>query len=457
MAERIAGALSVRRRLLLFLIPPLSLLVVCAGALTYVVALSVATTNYDRSLLDPALDLAENIRVGADGPHLDMLMQAQQALLFDHVDTLVFQIRAIDSTVIAGTPALAAPPTLAVGEPRFYDGTYDGEPVRIAAVLSRNGFYVLVGETLHKRRRLIYEVLAAELVPTLLIALLVIAVAWAGVTHGIAPLARIRDELQSRGADDLHPLDETSAPPEISPAIKAFNNLLDRIRAASAVQQRFLASAAHQLRTPLAGVRMHLELVLRRDLPGDIRGEIESAHVATLRVTQLAAQLLVLARAEAAGADGGDAESFDLRDVARTAVQQWVPRAIARNIDLGFALDPAPLSGNPLLMAELLNNLIDNAIRYTQGGGTVTVRTGHDVDTVFVSVEDNGSGIPEEARDKVFERFYRVPGTPGEGSGLGLAIVHEVAERHRGRVEVEPGASGGVRLTATFPAAPARP
>jgi two-component system sensor histidine kinase TctE len=174
--------------------------------------------------------------------------------------------------------------------------------------------------------------------------------------------------------------------------------------------------------------------------------------MATMRASQLAAQLLVLARAEGAGATGGDTERFDLRDIAATAVQQWVPRALARSIDLGFALEPAPLCGNPLLMAELLNNLIDNAIRYTPHGGAVTVCTGHADGEVFVSVEDNGNGIPEEARDRVFERFYRVPGTPGEGSGLGLAIVHEVAERHRGIVGLEARAGGGARFTARFPA-----
>lgn len=157
MGERPEGVRSIRRRLLLFLIPSLLFLVLCAAALTYAVALGVATTNYDRSLLDPALDLADNIRVGDDGPHLDMLVQAQQALLFDHVDTMVFQIRAADSRVIAGTPDLAIPPPLTVGEPRFFDGLYAGEPVRIAAVRSQNGFYVQVGETLHKRQRLIWK------------------------------------------------------------------------------------------------------------------------------------------------------------------------------------------------------------------------------------------------------------------------------------------------------------
>jgi two-component system sensor histidine kinase TctE len=315
-----------------------------------------------------------------------------------------------------------------------------------------NGFSVQVGETLHKRRRLIWEILAAELVPTLLIAFAAVTLAWTGVKHGIAPLARIRGELLGRGPSDLRPLDETSTPLEIAPAIKALNNLLGRIRESSAVQQRFLANAAHQLRTPLAGLQMHLELLLRGDLVAEARAEIESMHIATMRASHLATQLLVLARAEASGADGRNAERFDLRQVAGAVVQQWVPRAIARNIDLGFVLDSAIVSGNPLLMTELLNNLIDNALRYTPPGGAVTVRCGVDAGNPSLSVEDNGVGIPIEARDKVFERFYRVDGTSGEGAGLGLAIVKEVADRHNGVVSVQSARGPGVRIIARFPA-----
>jgi two-component system sensor histidine kinase TctE len=445
---------SIRRRLLLFLIPSLLLLVLCAGVLTYGVALSVATTAYDRSLLDPALDMAENIRIGADGPHLDLLVQVQEALLYDHADAMVFQIRAADGRVIAGTEDLAALPVLTKGERKFFDGAYRDEPVRIAAVRSDTGFYVQVAETLSKRQRLIWEILAAELVPTLLIAVAAVVLAWTGVKHGIAPLERIRVELLGRVPNDLRPLAETGAPLEIAPAVKAFNKLLGRIRESSAVQQRFLANAAHQLRTPLAGLQMHLELLLRRKLLPEVRSEIEGMHVATTRASHLAKQLLVLARAEASGDKtiGPHAQRFDLRHIADAAVQEWVPRAIARNIDIGFVLENAVVSGNPLLMTELLNNLIDNAVRYTPTGGAVTVRSGLDAGDAYLSVEDNGAGIPEEARSKVFERFYRIEGTTGDGSGLGLAIVKEVVDRHHGVLSVQSAGGSGVKIVARFPA-----
>jgi two-component system, OmpR family, sensor histidine kinase TctE len=456
MPEAAASAPSIRRRLLLFLIPSLLGLVLCAGVLTYYVALRVATSAYDRSLLDPALDMAQNVRVGADGPHLDMLMQAQEALMYDHADAMVFQIRAADGRVIAGTTALPAPPSLNVGEPTFYDREWDRQPVRIAAVRSASGIDVQVGETLHKRQLLIWEILAAEMVPTLLIACAAAALAWTGVKHGVAPLARIRSELLGRGPADLHPLTETGVPIEIGPAIRAFNNLLWQIRESNAVQQRFLGNAAHQLRTPLAGLQMHLELLLRHIQDADVRPEIERMHVATLRASHLASQLLVLARAEASASGGHDSRIFDLRHVADEAVQQWVPRAIARNIDLGFALDHAHVVGSPALMGQLLDNLIDNALRYTPAGGSVTVRSGLDAGLAFLCVEDSGPGIPESARERVFERFYRIEGTPGDGAGLGLAIVKEVAERHGGTLQIQPAAGPGTRIIARFPAVEAK-
>ncbi|HKW81740.1 MAG TPA: sensor histidine kinase [Casimicrobiaceae bacterium] len=452
MPEARGNGHSIRRRLLLFLIPSLLLLVLCAGMLTYGVALSVATSAYDRALLDPALDMADNIRTGADGPHLDMLVQAQAALMYDHVDTMIFQIRAADGRVIAGTSELAAPPVLKEGERTFFDGVFGNEPVRIAAVRSASGFYVQVGETLSKRHRLIWEILAAELVPTLLIAFAAVALAWTGVKHGVAPLARVRRELLGRGPNDLRPLSEAGSPLEIAPAVKAFNKLLGRMREANAVQQRFLANAAHQLRTPLAGLQMHLELLLRRDLGPEVRAEIEGMHVATTKASRLAKQLLVLARAEASGANGREFQVFDLRHIADAAVQEWVPRAIARNIDIGFVLDNAPVAGNPVLMAELLNNLIDNAVRYTPSGGAVTIRTGVDRDEACLSVEDTGPGIPEEKRSAIFERFYRIEGSPGEGSGLGLAIVKEVADRHHAALSVQSAGGSGVKIVARFPA-----
>jgi two-component system sensor histidine kinase TctE len=435
---------------LTFLIPSLLLLVLLGAWFSYFEAVNIAASSYDRSLLDPALDMAENVRVGADGPRLDMLVQAQEALLYDREDRLVFQIRDAQGSVIAGSSNLAAPPALAPGERVFFDGLYENEPVRIAAIRSDSGVYVQVGETLNKRKRLIGEILAVYLIPTLMIAVGSFALAWMGVSHGVAPLARVTSDLLGRSPRDLRPLDSTIAPTEVAPVVDAFNRLLSQLRESTAMQQRFLADAAHQLRTPLAGLQMHLELLLQRDLTTDIRKEVEMMHVATLRASHLANQLLALAKAEAGAIAFAHSQQINLRSLAHDAVQEWVPRAIAREIDLGFELRDATVAGDPLLLGELLDNLIDNALRYTPPGGAVTVRSGYEGESACLSVEDSGPGIPIWARERVFERFYRLEGSPGNGSGLGLAIVKEVVEQHGAALKLDAAGEVGTRISVFF-------
>jgi two-component system, OmpR family, sensor histidine kinase TctE len=443
---------SIRRRLLAFLIPSLLTLVIGAGMVTYWVALQTANAAYDRALLDPVIDLSENIKSDASGARLDLSVQAQQALLYDQSDRLVFQIRAPDGKVIAGVEDLAGPAP-STSQKLFFDAVHRGDPIRVAATRTENGFLVQVGETLNKRDVLVREILAAELVPTLLIAMISIGLAWMGVARGLAPLERVRGELLQRSAQDLSPVDDRAVPEELAPAVAAFNRLLDRLHEASEMQQRFLANAAHQLRTPLAGLQMHLELLLRRELAPDVRAEVETMHNATTRASRLARQLLALAKAESASSPLQPLQVLDLRTVIDAAADEWVPRALERDIDLGFAVDSANVLGDPISLRELLNNLVDNALRYTPSGGTVTVRSGEAAGGAFLAVEDTGHGIPEAARNRIFERFYRVDGSAGEGSGLGLAIVKEVVERHGAKLAVEtPERGKGTRIVVFFPA-----
>ncbi len=445
---------SIRRRLLQFLISSLVFMIAGAAVVSYVVALHAANYAYDRSLLDPALDIAENVRIDTAGAHVDLPQKALEALVYDQVDKVIFQVRTPENAVIDGVTDLPPPADIGLGQQIFFDSIYRGEKMRIAAHRTANGIVVQVGETLHKRNRLVAEILLAEFVPTLAIAVAAIALAWLGVARGLRPLELLRSELAQRRPRDLHPLPQTAAPLEIAPVVNAFNRLLAQVHDASTMQQRFLANAAHQLRTPLAGLQMHLELLLRRDLPNDVRSEVERMHSATVRASRLANQLLALAKAESAPNHGPDVEIVDLRDIAGAAAREWVPKAHALTIDLGFALDRAEIPGDPLLLAELLDNLIDNALRYTMAGGTVTVHTGRRDGIAFLSVEDTGPGIPAAERAKVLERFYRIPGTPGEGSGLGLAIVQEVVVRHNGTLEIDaPDAHVGTRIRVTFPQA----
>lgn len=459
MYDIVRAPTSIRRRLLLFLISSLVLMVAGAGAVSYWVALRSANNAYDRSLLDPALDIAENLRVDASGAHVDLPRQALDALVYDQIDRVIFQVRSPANAIIDGTPDLPPPPGLGPGQQAFFDGVNDGERIRVVAHRTASGYVVQVGETLHKRNRLVGEILAAELVPTLLVAVAAIALASVGVARGLRPLERLRSELLGREPRDLRPLPASVAPVEIAPLVDAFNGLLQQLREATTMQQRFLANAAHQLRTPLAGLQMHLELLLRRELPDDVRGEVERMHGATVRAGRLANQLLALAKAESVVGASRKATRIDLRSTASTAAEQWVPEARERDIDLGFSLERAEIDGDPLLLGELVDNLLDNALHYTPSGGVVTVHTGCCNGVPFLCVEDTGPGIPEPERRKVLERFYRIPGTPGEGSGLGLAIAQEVIDRHHGILEIDaPEGRGGARFSVRFPrAAPPAP
>lgn len=453
---------SIRHRVLLSMAGVLLVVVAAAAAIAWAVGVHAAADAYDRSLLDPALALAGSVRGEGAERRLDLSEDARRALLFDDSDTIVFQIRDADGRLLAGEADLRAPPTPAKGGAAFHDIAWRGEPMRVASYRAASGITVLVGETLDKRRRLVHEVLLATLVPALLVATAALVLVWGAVGRALAPLDRVRDQLLERTAEDLKPLEAGGAPDEVQPAVVALNRLIDRLRHAVESQQRFVADAAHQLRTPLAGLQMQLELLKRRPHAPEIRAELEKMHAATTRTTRLAHQLLALARAERDTEAAGPMKPFDLYRLGDAAARDWTARAIERDVDLGFEIEHANVLGNEVMLRELLGNLIDNAIRYAPAGSVVTVRCGKRGGRPFLAVEDDGPGIPENARAKVFERFYRVEGTPGDGSGLGLAIVREVANRHGATVELGRPASGrGTAVSVVFgssagtPAAPA--
>lgn len=444
---------SIRRRLLLYLIGALLLVIAGVAVVTYGIASRAANDAYDRALLDPVIDMAEHVRIDETGAHVDLPKKALEALVYDQVDKLYYQIRTADGTLIEGDPDLPAPPIGAAGAHVFLDATFGGEPIRVAALRTANGTVIQVAETLHKRHQLVEEILAAEIATTLSIGLVSILLAWYAIANGLRPLERLRSELLQRSSRDLRPLSAGPTPVEIAPLVDAFNGLLVQLHAASAMQHRFVANAAHQLRTPLAGLQMHLEMLLRQNLASDVRAEIARLHGATVRAGRLASQLLALAKAEGGTGHDRPLEPLDLRKIAGEAARDWAPRAIAHDIDLGFSLETAVILGDRTLLPEIFNNLIDNALRYTPRGGSITVRTGCDGNVAHLSVEDTGPGIPESERANVLERFYRVPGAPGDGSGLGLSIVKEAADRHGGAVEILEPRSGrpGACVRVTFP------
>jgi signal transduction histidine kinase len=451
-----ARSRSLRQRLTYWLFGPLLLLVGAGTFASYRIALNAANDAYDSALLDPALAIASHVRRTGGRLELDLPNVALEALRYDAQDRVFLQVRGPAGELIAGTTQLPDPPErLAADSHLFYDAKLDTERVRVAALSVRSETGVVrvqVAETLVKREKLVLELLIASTLPQIMIASAAVALFWFGIGRGLTPLDRLSDEIAARSPRDLRAVPEEGQPLEVKPLVVALNRLLSRLSAAIESQQRFIANAAHQLRTPLAGLKTHAELARRQPSTVELRGLLDMIAGETERTSHLINQLLTLARAEPQEAHAGAGQPLNLHELISRDVRGWVQRAVDRNIDLGFELQDAWTLGQPLLVRELVGNLIDNALSYTPPGGAVTVRTAEMAEDTTVEVEDNGPGIPAGERDKVFERFYRMPATTGEGCGLGLSIVAEIAERHGGRIELGTAARGkGTLMRVHFP------
>jgi two-component system, OmpR family, sensor histidine kinase TctE len=452
---------TLHHQLLISLLAPIVLVTLISAVVTYYFAFNFATVAYDYSLFDSALDISRQTRSKEGALHLDLPSAALDMLESDNHDSIFYMVNDAKGAFVAGhrglpLPTEAVPP----GKPLYYDGNYRGSPVRIAAIQATvNGapadqsMLVLVGETLNKRRTLATEVLLGMLLPELLLIALIGALVWYGIERGLRPLATLQQEISSRSHRDLSPLPEQNAPGEVRALIRAMNDLLARLSSALSAQQRFIADAAHQLRTPLAGIKTQAELALRQQSMDEVHHTLLQLNTATGQSTHLVNQLLSLARAEPGATRTQPSQRLDLDELARDTTTEWVPRALARNIDLGFdgAAD-AMIDGDTWLIREMLVNLLDNAIRYTQPGGRVTARVATEDAHVLLSVEDNGTGIPAAERELVFERFHRVLGTGTDGCGLGLAIVREIAQSHNAHARLAAGAQGiGTLVSIVFP------
>jgi two-component system, OmpR family, sensor histidine kinase TctE len=438
------AARSLRVHLLRMLLPPIAALLALGAVVTYALSIEPATEAYDAALTDIGIALGSQVQVSASGYRFEMPAVVEQMLRTSRFDSIYYRILSPGGIEIAGDPDLQAPP----GDADAYDGSFRGHKVRVVSVQApcgRSICTVLVAETLVKRTQHSQEILLSTLLPEALIALAAALIVWFGVKRGLGPLTSLSEELKARSPRDLRPIDAAAAPEETRPLVTALNGLLQEVAESSRTQQRFLAAAAHQLRTPLADLQTHSEIALAQTLPAPARAPLEQVHAATVRTARLANQLLTLARAEAGAR--GDVAPVDLKQLVEGEADTWVHQALARNVDLGFELQPAPVQGDALLLREALANLVHNALQY--GGGRVTVRTARLNGCSRAEVEDDGPGIPAAESERVLERFYRVPGTPGTGSGLGLAIVRDIASSHGARIEIRGGP--GCRVEITFP------
>ena len=450
---------SLRVNLLRLLIPPVAVILAVGSIAAYYLSIDPAADAYDQSLVNTAIALSERIHVQEGGPVFDLPSAAEAVVRTDKYDKVYYAVRDSQGQVIAGDQEIPLPPAgLQADEGVIaYDADYRGKRLRVVALLVPCGSGVCtvkVAETTIKRERLARDILIGSVLPQALLAVLTLALVWFGVTRGLVPLARLSDEIRERSPRDLRPINERGAPTEAKPLVTALNKLFGQVDEANRNQQRFLANAAHQLRTPLAGLQAHTELAMSQPVPDACRAELEYVHSATIRTARLANQLLALARAEPGGYRPAEFVRVELRQVVEECADEWVHRSLAKDVDLGFDLSSVDVPGDAFLLRELLVNLIGNAVEYTPAGGRVTVRIGLDDGSPCIEVEDDGPGIPAAERERVLERFYRLPGTSGTGSGLGLAIVREIALAHGARVEIGESQGGrGCCVRLIFPAA----
>ena len=487
------AGVSLARQLLLWLLLPQLVLWMAGGVATYRFAAGYANEAIDASLLQASRSLARQLKPIGNGLLIDFPRAAQDVLEADPADKLLYMVSSPPGQFILGNQSLPPPPapfsnnSPALNKPLYYDGTMPvngraalntpaGQPLRLVALYLRFGdeanapqtMLVQVARSSANREELARSILVDMLLPMSSLVLLMTLIVWLGIRAGLSPLARLRLQVEGRAPTDLAPLQLASAPRELWSLATAINTLLAAVQNTVATQKRFIGDAAHQLRTPLAGLKSQTEIALQSTTDPELRARLQRVHDSATRSAHLVNQLLTLARAEPESVMAHDRQRFDLQRMAQAVTAEWVPRALRLHIDLGMEQDnpdehariPQPtvwIEANELLMREALSNLIDNALHYAGSGSQVTVHVGPSSlspGIAVLEVTDNGPGIPTHDHERVFERFVRGTDT-GDGCGLGLAIVREIVERSAGQVTLRQAEPQGLCVRIELPLAAA--
>ncbi len=457
-----------------WMLTPLLLLWPVSLILTWIVAQGIAGKPFDRALEYNASALAQLVTMQSGRMQFNLPQPARELLRADDTDTIYYQVLGLRGEFVSGERDLPLPPddpAIAPGEVRVRDDNLKGTDIKIAYTwvkpdpASSRLALVQVAETLEKRSLLATEIIKGVMLPQFVILPLAVLLIWLALAQAIKPLHQLEERIRARRPDDMSPLDIEEVPLEIAPMAASVNDLLMRLKDSITTQKRFLADAAHQLKTPLAGLRMQADLALREGTDtAELKQSLRQIGRSSIRATHTVNQLLALARAEG----GGTAmthQRCDLVQLVTEVIQDYLPRALDKHIDIG--LEGAPtgtpdvsVDGNPTLLQEMVRNLVDNAIAYTpstpSAPGVITVRVvaNATLKLLELQVEDSGPGIAPSERALVFQPFYRVLGNEADGSGLGLPIVQEIASQHHAVVTVEDARPGhvppGARFTVRF-------
>ena len=449
---------SLKAEMLFRLIIPLILFVILDGILSYFVTLHYVDEAYDRWLLDSAESLIQEIKVREGKVSIDLPDAALEIFKWDDGDKTYFKITSSTNEVLAGDQSVPEPKKLKTdwSKPIFFNDKMYGESVRIVSMLitidaSSTKAYIHVAETLNKRRAMMIDTLLADVIPQIILILLTSIYLLTGLTKGLKPLHLLANKIAQRSSRDLSPIPEQLVFLEVRTLTNTINELLEAHTQAIANQQRFIANAAHQLRTPLAGLKLQAERALREKDIAAMKPALQQIQNSADRMSHLTTQLLVLAKSELINGTY-ELVPVNLHQLAKHVCMEWVPKALNKGMKLAFESldDELYVQGDEVLLRELLINLIDNAMNYSGINGNIIVKLNSNP-RPCLTVEDDGVGIPESETNKIFERFYRIPSSTGNGCGLGLAIVKEIADLHNARIQLKKSEfKSGTRIDLIF-------
>jgi two-component system, OmpR family, sensor histidine kinase TctE len=458
---------SLQFQLLRWLLLPLLLLLLVNAWFSDRAAVAAADLAFDRLLTASAEAIAENVEVKEGGIVVDLPYAALQLLESNIQERIFYRVVAPGGKTLTGYDDLPLPKVAPVPpeESVMYSAQYREETIHLVA-LSKQLYgaspgpkapvVIIVAETGEARYALSHQILTDGLIRQTLLIIAAALLVWLGLNRGLRPLGLLRVSVSRRHPSDLSPIDPLGVQREVRPLIHALNQHMARISNLLASRQRLITDASHQMRTPLSEMRTQIEYTLRQNRPEMSHATLADVHTDIDRLARLISQMLLQARSDPDVLPDQRSTPVNLSELAHATALDYVPAARKKTIDLSFedSDSPSSVQGNPMLLREMLANLLDNAIAYGRDGGKVVVRIVRD-SAVVLEVEDDGPGIAAPDREKVFERFYRAAGTHVAGSGLGLSIVRDICLAHRARIElVAPASQRGLIVRVHLQATP---
>jgi two-component system sensor histidine kinase TctE len=427
------------------------LLALCGALVHYFNSVAPSVIGRDQRLRDAAAALMGRIEI--DGAAVRVDTAADRKPPMPAPDAVEYALRSTDGKLLSGTseiPASAASADSAFAATRVGRRTLRTFSKRLDT--SAGVLLLTVADARAASEPAARYGLMSTLLWDFVQLDLTLVLVWVGIQLGLRPIKKLRDEIARRSAHDLRPINEATVPREIAPVVVTLNRLFQMLNTSVQFQQQFIANTAHRLRTPITGMQAQLDLLAAEPAAAPIRNRLATLQEAIRQLAHSANQLLTLARADPAMNIVPKNQTVTLDTIVGEVVAKFFDRALRSDIDLGAEVEPVTMIADPSLLDDLLSNLVDNALKYTPAGGTVTVSAGERGGRPYVAVEDTGPGIPENERERVRQRFYRLPNSPGHGSGLGLAIVEEIAQLYDASLTIGSAANGvGTRVSLQFP------